>query len=87
VGNRQVSTGTAEAIALPKELRSDLGNDRKRIREKLKNPLLMLHILEAEPYGTFAAFGVSFPGSSAGLGETVKLKINTVYEHRYLLDS
>lgn len=79
VGNRQVSTGTAEAVALPKEVRSVVGRDRKRIRARLQNPLLMLHVLEAEPHGEFAAFGVSFPGSAAEPGETVKLKINTVY--------
>lgn len=79
VGNRQVSTGTAEAVALPKEVRRELGNDRKRIRARLENPLLMLHILEADPYGEFAAFGISFPGSAAEPGQTVKLKINTVF--------
>jgi hypothetical protein len=79
VGNRQVSTGTAEAVALPADLRRELKNDRRRIREKLVNPLLMLHVLETKPYGDFAAFGVSFPGSAASPGETVKLKINTVY--------
>lgn len=87
VGNSQVSTGTAESIALIPELRKSIGNDRKKIRENLLRPLLMLHVLQGnEEQGDFVAFGISFPGSDASPGETVKLKINTVYYRELLND-
>lgn len=79
VNRRQVSSGNAEAINLEESLRKSLGNNRREIRAVAgRNPLLMLHILDTKE-GDFAAFGVSFPGSAADPGETVKLKINTVY--------
>jgi hypothetical protein len=85
VGNRQVSTGTAESIALSPARRKDLGNDRKKTRKELDRPLLMLHVLETKEFENFAAFGVSFPATEDGSGQTVKLKINTVY-YKDLLD-
>lgn len=45
IQNRQVSTGTAESVALPEEKRRELGSDRKTIRSEMDRPLLMLHIL------------------------------------------
>lgn len=83
VRNRQVSTGTAEAIALSEDQRKGLGSRRKEIRKAMVNPLLMLHILETES-GDFAAFGVSFPGNVLSYDETVSLKINTVYYENLL---
>ena len=79
IQNRQVSTGNSESIALDVEMRKELGSDRRKIRQKLKNPLLMLHILDTPEDDRLAAFGISFPGSILSKGETVKLKINTVY--------
>ncbi len=78
VQNRQVSSGSAEAIALEENDKTKLGDKRKEIRRILPNPLLMLHILEAKE-GDFAAFGISFPGDALSSGKTVSLKINTVY--------
>jgi hypothetical protein len=79
IQNRQVSTGNSESIALDSERRKELGSNRKRIREELKNPLLMLHVLETPEDDRLAAFGVSFPGNVLSQTETINLKINTVY--------
>jgi len=79
IQNRQVSTGNSESIALDVAMRKELGSDRRKIRQNLKNPLLMLHVLDTPEDDRLAAFGISFPGSILSKGETVKLKINTVY--------
>ncbi len=79
IQNRQVSTGNSESIALNIDERKDLGSNRKKIRQKLKNPLLMLHILDTPDDERLAAFGVSFPGDVLSKAETINLKINTVY--------
>ncbi|MCK5883837.1 MAG: hypothetical protein KAG61_09125, partial [Bacteriovoracaceae bacterium] len=91
IKNRQVSSGNSESIALPSNLRKDLKSERKEIRANLKNPLLMLHVLEPEYIGeslketsALAAFGISFPGDINSKGETIKLKINTVYYNNLL---
>lgn len=84
IRNRQVSTGTAEAIALPEERRRHWGSDRKSIRREMSRPLLMLHVLQVDEMEPLAAFGVSFPGSVLSEGETVSLKINTVYYQNLL---
>ena len=85
VGNRQVSSGSAEAIVFDDTQRKALGDDRKSIRAILPNPLLMLHILDTNE-GDFAAFGISFPGNVLSLDETVSMKINTVYYENLLKD-
>jgi hypothetical protein len=84
IRNRQVSTGTAEAIALPEKRRRHWGSDRKSIRKEMIRPLLMLHVLQVDEMKPLAAFGVSFPGSVLSEGETVSLKINTVYYQNLL---
>lgn len=89
VGNRQISSGNAESIALPSEIRKTLDSDRKKIRSVLKNPLLMLYILQKDKTSdssAFAAFGISFPGDVLSKDETVNLKINTVYYNNLLKD-
>ena len=86
INSRQVGSGSVEAIALPEELRKKYGNDRKEIRHRLKNPLLMLHILQTEPDPNLAAFGVSFPGNVLSDDETINLTINTVYYASLLED-
>jgi len=95
--NRQVSSGSAESIALESaEDRKKLSNSRGETREHLPRPLLMLHILEQsfgketpeaerrEPIQEIAAFGVSFPGSVASKNDTITLKINTVFYQNLL---
>lgn len=80
IKNRQVSSGSAESIALPKHERDNLKSTRKDIREKMRKPLLMLHILDVEGIDKeLAAFGISFPGGVSSTNKTVKLKINSVY--------
>lgn len=90
LGNRQVSSGNAEAIAIedPAQRRT-LVDSRQDTRLAMKRPLLMLHILEQSAKDktdpkSIAAFGVSFPGSVLSNDETIKLKINTVYYQRLL---
>lgn len=82
INQRQVSSGTSESIGLKE--REKLGSDRKKARANRKNPLLMLHIIEGKIEGEnenikIGAFGISFPGSIISSGETVSLKINSVY--------
>ena len=84
IKNRQVSSGNAESIALSKELREKLGSQRNEIRNNLKNPLLMLHILQIDQDEKLAAFGTSFPGNVLSQDETINLTINTVYYQNLL---
>lgn len=85
VRNRQVSSGRAESVPLTDEECGGVDRSkRKEIRKKLKRPLLMIHILETDKHPELAAFGISFPGSIASTGKTVKLKINTVYIEKLL---
>jgi len=58
--------------------RKELASKREEIRKELKNPLLMLHILETNLDERLAAFGLSFPGDVLSKEETINLKINTV---------
>ncbi|PAW92267.1 endonuclease [Mucilaginibacter sp. MD40] len=93
--NRQVSSGTAESIAIEDEdLRKELSRSRGKTREHLRCPLLMLHILQESldddgkekenALQEIAAFGVSFPGNAASKSETITLRINTVYYQNIL---
>lgn len=85
IDHRQVSSGTAERIALKREVKKVVGDKRKDIRAHLEKPLLMLHVLEPKDNGDsvggakkVAAFGVSFPGGVSNPKQTVKYKVNTV---------
>jgi hypothetical protein len=84
--SRQVSSGNAEAIALPEDLRKKMASNRKETRRVMKNPLLRLHILETKEDEKLAAFGMSFPGNILSTDETVNLTINTVYYQNLLND-
>lgn len=86
IQNRQVSSGNAEAITLPDELRKKIGSNRKEARNNLENPLLMLHILETKMDNNLAAFGISFPGNVLSTDETINLTINTVYYQNLLAE-
>lgn len=81
IRNRQVSSGSAEAIALNETDRTNLANDRKGTRERMKNPLLMLHVLKDDDskIGPLAAFGISFPGGIDSPHKTVRRLVNSVY--------
>lgn len=93
VKNRQVSTGTAEAISLSEDDQKKCRSDRKLARSKLERPLLMLHVIDGKvsssevtgkdkndwtPRSGLAAFGISFPGGIESGKRTVKVKINSV---------
>jgi hypothetical protein len=80
----QISTGNSESIALDKNTRKVLDSKRQKIREKLKKPLLRLHILETKTDKRLAAFGVSFPANITSNTHNIKLKINTVYYQNLL---
>lgn len=91
IQNRQVSSGSAESIALDSDIRKKVKSSRREAREKLDRPLLMLHILEARDSDTeeiidksLAAFGVSFPSKIVSNMQNVSLKINTVYQQQLL---
>lgn len=88
--NRQVSSGNAESIFLEEPERKVVGTNRIAARRIMKNPLLMLHIIEPNPEipsldnNALAAFGASFPGDVLSDTETITLKINTVYYNNLL---
>lgn len=94
VSSSQVSSGEAESISLSDE--ECIGIERKSrrdVRERLKRPLLMLHILEEnienvhdinKQLTELIAFGISFPGGIKSVSKTVKLKVNTVYIEKLL---
>ena len=96
IRNNQVSSGTAESISLTDEECMGIERkNRKDVRSRLKRPLLMLHIIDAEINDSkndegnnknieLAAFGISFPGGITSTGKTVKLKVNTVYIQKLL---
>lgn len=87
--NRQVSSGSSEAISLQESDRKLVGTDRPKARRLLQRPLLRLHILEpASKLSTLTvdvlpAFGISFPGDITN-DNTITLKINTVYYNNLL---
>jgi hypothetical protein len=87
VQNRQVSSGTSEAITLDQKIRKELGSNRKAAREKIKKPLLRLHILQTAIDERLVAFGASFPNRSIKEPQDIKLKINTVYQQQLSLSN
>jgi hypothetical protein len=76
IHKRQVSTGSAEAIALYDNGKT-YGSDRKKVRRDLTKPLLMLYLIESAE-GEFPAFGVSFPGDATTNRNKVTMLVNTV---------
>jgi hypothetical protein len=94
VQNRQVSSGSAEAVTISDEqVRLAVKNNRRLARASAERPrpILMLHVLETEEPADpvipeIAAFGISFNGSVLSDAPTVKMLINTVY-YQNLSDS
>jgi hypothetical protein len=94
VQNRQVSSGSAEAVTIENEQsRLAVKNNRRlaRASSERPRPILMLHVLETEAPNDpiipeIAAFGVSFDGSVLSDAPTVRMLINTVY-YQNLFDS
>jgi len=50
----------------------------KFIRKRLKNPILMLHIINTDFVKFLPAFGVCFPDNGLDSTQTVELTMNTV---------
>jgi len=94
VQNRQVSSGSAEAVTIENEqARLAVKNNRRLARASpdRPRPILMLHVLETEApndpiISEIAAFGVSFDGNVLSDAPTVRMLINTVY-YQNLFDS
>lgn len=94
VQNRQVSSGSSEAVTIADEQeRLAVKNNRRLARASAARPrpILMLHVLETEAPNDpiipeIAAFGISFNGSVLTDAPTVKMLINTVY-YQNLFDS
>ena len=86
---RKLSSGSPEALVLTELDRKDLetktfekrGDRTRFMRSRLKRPLLMLHIMNAQNFDSqLAAFGVCFPDNGLGTSQTVSYKVNTVFE-------
>ncbi|MDN7227871.1 Z1 domain-containing protein [Planococcus sp. N064] len=84
--NKQKEQGVKDLI--------QLFSVRKAIRNKMKRPLLMLHLIDATitnddsnrkgEHVQLAAFGISFPGGIQSSFGNVKLQVNTVYIEQML---
>ncbi|WP_152017760.1 Z1 domain-containing protein [Aliarcobacter butzleri] len=87
LARRKASSGTPELILLDKDLQKEInakdfqkGEKSRYIRKRLKNPVLMLHILDIPEFcKTLPAFGVCFPDNGFGHSQTVEYIINSVY--------
>lgn len=84
--SRNISSGTAEAISLPKDLSKEARNSIKGKREQVRscpnrNNLLMLHIAQRSDesdYQMIPCFGVSFSGDGASREKTTRVLMNQV---------
>jgi len=83
LGGRKLSQGSPEYIALSKLDIEDInskefskGEKTKYVRSKLKNPILMLHILSTPSTDILPAFGVCFPNNGLSDTQTVEYTIN-----------
>jgi len=87
LARRKASSGTPELILLDKDLQKEInakdflkGEKSRYIRKRLKNPVLMLHILDIPEFcKILPAFGVCFPDNGFGHSQTVEYIINSVY--------
>jgi hypothetical protein len=89
VGQRKISSGNPEEIVLSDEIKAEIknkefekkGDKTDYTRSKMKNPLLMLHVLDLVGFDDkLAAFGVCFPNNGLSSNQTVAYKVNTVFE-------
>lgn len=86
---RKLSSGSPEELALTEPDKKILegktfeerGDRTRFVRSRLKRPLLMLHVMNAQNFDSrLAAFGVCFPDNGLGTSQTVSYKVNTVFE-------
>jgi Z1 domain len=89
VGQRKISSGSPEEIVLSEQIKNELknkvfsekGDKTYYVRNNMKNPLLMLHILDLDGFNNkVAAFGVCFPNKELSTSQTVTYTVNTVFE-------
>lgn len=86
IGHRKISSGTPEYAVLNNDIRKQIeekyfekGEKTKCIREQLKKPILMLHILKVSGFcEELPAFGVCFPDNGLDKSQTVEYIINKV---------
>ncbi|MDY0264238.1 MAG: Z1 domain-containing protein [Sulfurospirillum cavolei] len=86
IGQRKISSGSPEVILLgdsdiqemKKKSFTEPKEQTKFIRKRLKNPILMLHILNTDFVKFLPAFGVCFPDNGLDSTQTVELTMNTV---------
>ena len=95
-GKRRISGGPAtEAVSLINHPEyNEIKGDRKKIRERLKRPLLMLHILqplnpeECGEFSEIAAFGASFPSKNINsMPPEIERVANTVLQKLMMFDT
>jgi len=83
LGGRKLSQGSPEYIALSKIEIEEIskrvfarGEKTKYVRSKLKNPILMLHVLSTPSTDILPAFGICFPNNGLNDTQTVEYTIN-----------
>ncbi|CAA6803836.1 MAG: Endonuclease [uncultured Sulfurovum sp.] len=83
LGGRKLSQGNPEYIVLSQKDIDDInsrefpkGEKTKYVRSKLKNPILMLHILSTPSTDILPAFGICFPNNGLSETQTVEYTIN-----------
>jgi len=83
LGGRKLSQGNPEHIILYdvdiKDINNktfERGEETKFVRSKLKNPILMLHILSTPSFNKIPAFGICFPNNGLSDTQTVEYTIN-----------
>ena len=98
LGNRKLSAGDPEKALLDDEIyeqskKEKRGDRPSFLRKNLKNPILMLHILDTKNnqigFGCdiLPAYGVCFPNDGVcSSSQTIKYLINKVYQEEMLLE-
>ena len=87
IAQRKISSGSPEMVLLEeadiKEMKKKAftksGEQTQFMRERLKQPILMLHILNTEFEEFLPAFGACFPNNGLDNTQTVEYTINTVF--------
>jgi hypothetical protein len=77
--NRQIAAAKVEKILFEPEIARE--NSAKKLRGKMKKPLLVIHIIDTDEskYKNLVAFGISFPGGIKSESRVIKHTINSVF--------
>jgi hypothetical protein len=84
LGGRKLSQGNPEYVSLSVDEIDDINNQEfnqtgaktRYVRSKLKNPVLMIHVLSTPSCDTLPAFGICFPNNGLSDTQTVQYTIN-----------